>query len=44
MPKPLGRVSLEPGSFEIKITANRIQGGELFRLRNIELKPFASAN
>jgi len=37
----LGRVLLEPGSFEIKITASQIHGGELFRLRSLELKPLA---
>jgi len=40
----LGRVTLQPGSFEIKVTATKITGGELFRLRRLELRPSASAN
>lgn len=35
----LGRVVLQPGSFTIKITAGKIQDGELFRLRNLVLTP-----
>jgi len=35
----LGRVSLAPGNFEIKVAATKIAGGELFRLRSLELKP-----
>jgi len=35
---PLGRVSLKPGVFEIKVAAKEIKGGELFRFRNLELK------
>ena len=38
----LGRVSLKPGSFEIKVAATKIKGGELFRLRSLELKPVAA--
>jgi hypothetical protein len=37
----LGRVSLPPGNFEIKVAATKINGGELFRLRSLELKPVA---
>ena len=37
----LGRVSLVPGSFEMKVAATKINGGELFRLRHLELKPVA---
>jgi hypothetical protein len=37
----LGRVSLLPGSFEIKVAATKINGDELFRLRSLELKPVA---
>jgi alpha-L-fucosidase len=35
----LGRVSLEPGNFEIKLAATKINGGELFRLRHLQLQP-----
>jgi len=35
----LGRVTLPPGAFEIKIRADKIDGGELWRLRRLELKP-----
>jgi len=35
----LGRVSLKPGTFEIKVIAKEIKGGELFSLRNLELRP-----
>src|SRR5665213_1373223 len=38
----LGRVALPPGNFEIKAAATRINGGELFRLRSLELKPVAA--
>lgn len=34
----LGRVSLQPGSFEIKVTTAKIVGDELMRLRSLELK------
>jgi hypothetical protein len=37
----LGSVSLQPGLFEIKVIATKINGGELFRLRNLELRPVA---
>ncbi len=37
----LGRVSLKPGAFEIKVAATKITGGELMRLRSIELKSVA---
>ena len=35
----LGRVSLAPGSFDIQVTGTKINGNELFRLRNLQLKP-----
>jgi hypothetical protein len=35
----LGKVSLKPGNFEIKVAAENISGEELFRLRRLELKP-----
>ena len=35
----LGRVSLAPGKFEIKVVATKISGGEFMRLRSLELKP-----
>ena len=34
----LGRVSLKPGNFEIKVAATKINGSEVFRLRSLELK------
>jgi alpha-L-fucosidase len=34
----LGRVTLEPGAFEIRVAARSINGNELFRLREIELR------
>jgi hypothetical protein len=37
--EPLGRVTLAPGSYEFRVTAKEITGGELFRLRALELKP-----
>ncbi|HTB83174.1 MAG TPA: alpha-L-fucosidase [Candidatus Sulfotelmatobacter sp.] len=37
----LGKVSLSPGKFEIKVAAENISGDELFRLRRLELKPVA---
>ncbi len=40
----LGRVTLVPGSFEIRVLAKEITGEELFRLRAIELKPVADKN
>ena len=40
----LGRVLLPPGIFEIKVSGTKIIGGELFRLRNLELKPDAAPN
>ena len=33
----LGRISLQPGTFEIKVAATKINGDELFRLRDLEL-------
>ena len=38
----LGQVTLSPGTFEIKVAATKISGSELFRLRNLELKPVSS--
>jgi alpha-L-fucosidase len=35
----LGRISLQPGNFEIRISPFEIKDGELFRLRHLELKP-----
>ena len=37
----LGRVSLKPGVFEIKVAATKIVGGELMRLRSLELRTAA---
>ena len=34
----LGRVALQPGPFEIRVAAREIKGGELFRLRRVELR------
>ena len=34
----LGRVSLQPGEYEIKVTATKIAGAELMNLRSLELK------
>ena len=38
----LGRVSLKPGVFEIKLAATKMSGGELIRLRRVELKSVAA--
>jgi hypothetical protein len=38
----LGQVTLAPGKFDIKISADTIAGGELLRLRRLELKPFVA--
>ena len=38
-PASLGHVTLGPGMFEIKVSADKINGDELFRLRSLELKP-----
>jgi alpha-L-fucosidase len=38
----LGRVALMPGNFPITVTATKINGDELFRLRDLELKPVAN--
>ena len=35
----LGRVALKPGSFEITVRAAKINSGELFQLRSLQLKP-----
>jgi hypothetical protein len=37
--EPLGRVTLAPGTYEFRVAAKEITGGELFRLRVLELKP-----
>ena len=37
----LGRVELKPGAFEIKVAATKIVGGDLMRLRALELRPVA---
>jgi hypothetical protein len=37
--EPLGRVTLAPGNYEFRVAAKEITGGELFRLRALELKP-----
>jgi alpha-L-fucosidase len=37
----LGKVTLAPGDFEIKVAAGTVSGDELFRLRRLELKPVA---
>jgi hypothetical protein len=38
----LGHISLQSGTFEIKVAAKEIRGGELFCLRSLILKPVAS--
>lgn len=38
----LGEITLEPGNYQIKISANEITGEELFRLNSLELKPINS--
>jgi len=38
----LGRVSLQPGNFEIKVAPAEIKRGDLFLLRSMELKPVAA--
>lgn len=35
--EPLGRVRLQPGSFEIQVVPGMIRGGELMRLRSLRL-------
>ena len=35
----LGRVSLQPGKVEILVSADKITGEELMRLKNITLRP-----
>ncbi len=35
----LGTVTLEPGNYEIRVSAKEISGDELFRLRNLTLTP-----
>ncbi|HXF11030.1 MAG TPA: hypothetical protein VN625_09605, partial [Desulfuromonadaceae bacterium] len=37
----VGHVSLKPGAFTIKVSATKIAGPELFRLRNLELRTTA---
>jgi len=38
---PLGRVELEPGNYEVRVSAGEITGEELMRLRKVTLKPVA---
>jgi len=38
----LGRVTVPAGSLAIKVAAGQIKGGELFELRQLELKPVAN--
>jgi len=38
---PVGKISLNPGTFEIKVAPKEIKGNELFKLRNLELRPTA---
>jgi len=38
----VGKVSLQPGTFEIKVAPKEIKRGELFELRNLELRPVAN--
>ena len=35
----LGRITLVPGDLTIQVTATQVAGDELFRLRNLQLKP-----
>jgi len=37
--EPLGRVTLAPGSYELRVSAKEITGEELFRLRELQLVP-----
>jgi hypothetical protein len=37
----LGKVTLEPGSYELRVSAKEITGEELFRLRRLTLQPVA---
>lgn len=37
----IGKVVLQPGQFQIQVTAKTITGTELFRLRSLELQPVA---
>jgi len=37
----LGKVTLEPGSYELRVSAKKITGEELFRLRRLTLQPVA---
>ena len=39
---PIGTITLLPGAFDIKVAAAGINGRELFRLRNLQLKPVAN--
>jgi alpha-L-fucosidase len=39
---PLGRVTLDPGVFEIRVATGVVKGDELFRLRSIELRPVSA--
>jgi alpha-L-fucosidase len=40
----LGRVQLEPGTFEFQVVPEQIAGGELMRLRSLVLTPVASGS
>ncbi len=43
--EPIGRVHCaNDGPFEIRVAAKEIKGGELFRLRKLELQPVASSD
>jgi alpha-L-fucosidase len=42
-PVALGRVTLEPGSFDVTVEGTKIAGDELLRLRAVTLTPVASA-
>jgi hypothetical protein len=39
----LGKVTFEPGSYDIRVAAREITGEELFRLRRLTLKPAGNA-
>jgi hypothetical protein len=41
-PLTLGRVTLEPGTFEIAVEATHIAGSELMKLRGLVLRPVTS--
>ena len=35
----LGRITLVPGDLTVQVAATQVAGDELFRLRNLQLKP-----